>query len=280
MKKSLTAFLLLIIIFASAQVTPYLKVTLDRKLMKGFCDLGQGTPSPVDTLYFHSGLGTTSTSAVWEHIVGHWGQPNSIGKMLNEGNGVFSITFNLVNYYTTLANPDSSQTGGIGIGPMPNGATPQNIGCVFREEGPCVTDGLGHINCREGKDTLCRDIFIIDLPSGSPYVLDQAGGTFAPVTAMYVQGTSVNDLFNNLTASAYPNPFVRVMELDFEMKETKTLSVEVTDMLGNKIVSLLSKQNVTGKNHLTWDAQNVAGGVYFINFISGNEKHTLKIVKA
>ena len=70
------------------------------------------------------------------------------------------------------------------------------------------------------------------------------------------------------------------MELDFEMKETKTLSVEVTDMLGNKIVSLLSKQNVTGKNHLTWDAQNVAGGVYFINFISGNEKHTLKIVKA
>lgn len=279
MKKFTTLLLLIAAFSASAQVTPFLKVTLDRKLMRGFCDLGQGTASPVDTVYFHSGLGTTSTSAVWEHVVGHWGQADGLGRMLNEGNGIFTITFNITNYYTSLASPDSNQVGGEGIGPMPNGATPYNIGLVFREEGPCPVDGQGNINCMEGKDTLCRDLFIIDLPSGAPYVLDQAGGNFDAVTVEYVQGSSVNDMFNTLTANAYPNPFVRVMELDFELKENRELRVDITDMLGRTVATLMDAKNVSGKNHLTWDAMNYDKGVYFVNFTSGKEKYSTRIVK-
>lgn len=280
MKKSLAIILLFAAVATQAQVTPYLKITLDRKLMKGFCDLGQGSASPVDTVYLHSGLGTTSTSAVWEHVVGNWGQANGKGRMLNEGNGVFSLTVNIADYYTNLASPDSNQVGGEGIGPMPNGATPYNIGLVFREEGPCPVDPLtGDINCREGKDTLCRDIFVVDLPSGAPYVLDQAGGEFAPVTVQYVQGTNVNDMFNKLSASVYPNPFVRVAEIDFEMKESKDLTIEVSDIMGRTVTTLFNGKSVSGKNHITWDALNCEKGVYFINFVSGKERYSTRIVK-
>ena len=83
--------------------------------------------------------------------------------------------------------------------------------------------------------------------------------------------------------SIYPNPFNSNINIEFETLEKIELGIDVYDISGNKIVSLLNKQFINGKNKLVWNAKNdlnerVAGGIYFINFVSNDMQRTQKII--
>ena len=83
--------------------------------------------------------------------------------------------------------------------------------------------------------------------------------------------------------SIYPNPFNSNLNIEFETLEKIELGIDVYDISGNKIVSLLNKQFINGKNKLVWNAKNdlnekVAGGIYFINFVSNDMQKSQKII--
>jgi len=76
----------------------------------------------------------------------------------------------------------------------------------------------------------------------------------------------------------YPNPFNPVTTIQFSLqKEAKTV-IEVYDILGRKVATLLNKQLKAGAHVQTWDARNYASGVYFYRLQSGSFTQVKKMM--
>lgn len=268
--------------------TGILTVTLHVKKLTGFCNLGHDSTG----VYYHSGVGYTSATAAWEGIVGNWGKKDGIGAMSKQNDSTYSICFDIKNYYTH-AKPDSMH-GGEGIGPMPANATAYNIGCVFRESGPCPLNGQGKPTCIEGKDASCKDIFITNLnldPNIATTILvtNQIGDPFDAVDAAYVAScptSGVNDISNELIKEikAYPNPFANILNIEFNMVEDETkVTAMIYDVLGQKVADL-SPAVRNGYNKFVYDGTDVndhemPAGLYILRVSNGTQVLTKTIYK-
>ncbi len=277
---------------ASAQTnTGILQITLHRTMLtySPACQLAHDDTSGV---YIHSGVGFTSVTAAWESIVGHWGKRDGLGEMVKVDDSTFTICINIKNYYGQLASPDSLH-GGEGLGPLPATATPYNIGCVFRNPGPCPLGGDGKPNCIKGADDACTDIFITDLtlndpPASTPQVYDYNGNPFPAVEAVYVSScvTGVKDISYQLISQIVtsPNPFTDHVQISFNMIPDQTrVRAEIYDVLGNKVADFSHSVN-SGYNSFAWDGTNMAGralpgGTYVIKVTNGTQIQTGRIVK-
>ncbi len=86
----------------------------------------------------------------------------------------------------------------------------------------------------------------------------------------------------NLNIVNYPNPFTEVTTIEFSLKNEEQLTIEVFDLLGKKITTLLDETRF-GPIRLTWDGTNTEGsklqsGLYFISVTAGTKKTSLKVV--
>jgi hypothetical protein len=78
--------------------------------------------------------------------------------------------------------------------------------------------------------------------------------------------------------SIYPNPAQQSARLQVVVKEKTEATVEMVDVMGRKIWS----RNATlssGTNHIALPLESVAPGIYLINIISTNGKHTERLIK-
>lgn len=77
---------------------------------------------------------------------------------------------------------------------------------------------------------------------------------------------------------AYPNPYVSKATLDVELTKSSSLSVEMTDELGQPVATLLPKRSLaTGLYR--FELPNVAPGVYFVRCMTNETKEVRKVVK-
>lgn len=290
MKKLNTLFVALGLFFcAQAQTnTGILEIKLDINQLSGTCKL-----AGVDTVYIHSGLGWSNPDSVWQSIVGGWGRDNGIGRMTNEGNGVHSICFRVVDYYTDYATKDSTSPNGEGYGPMPAGETPYNIGAVFRTATCPISLTTGRPECdasKTGKDPNCQNVYILGINNPSTMVIvDNAGNEFPAMTAQYITdcagiSNGIND--NNPSfkgISIYPVPFTDKLHVDFNLLNGNLPKIEILDLLGNKVASP-DFQVSLGMNSFIWNGKNfkgdqLPGGVYLIQISNGDQTYTGKIIK-
>jgi agmatine/peptidylarginine deiminase len=106
---------------------------------------------------------------------------------------------------------------------------------------------------------------------------------------IYTVGTvgigEMPDEFNGLASisTLSPNPFSRVTLFDFTMNGLAEASVEVFDIQGNKIKTLLNQPVGPGFYSLGWDASNeqgtlVAAGCYFIKLSVNGNQSTRKVI--
>ncbi len=76
--------------------------------------------------------------------------------------------------------------------------------------------------------------------------------------------------------SNYPNPFNPTTTLNYDLPEAANISLVVYDVLGRKVVELANGLHEAGYHLATWNASNVASGVYFTRFtamdVSGDVK--------
>jgi len=289
---------------AAPQVTPYLQIQLYVSQLIGECNFA--ALKQTDTVYVHSGLQwktTTSASldSIWQSIVGIWGVDSSPGNMTRIGttNDTFSICFNIVDYYSTLADPPGLNEGSsAGIGPMNPDSTPFNIGMVFRI-GTCpLLDSHGKPECnndQEGKDENCDDIYILGLQSPNSdstlNVYDDGLQTFTAVAAQYVQGcpagsvgAGIKSLNNSVTSlSVYPSPFTTVTRIDFDVAIQSKPKLTISNVLGQQVADL-SSSVTTGHNSINWNGTDMSGvtvpsGVYMVQINTGDRIYSTQIVK-
>lgn len=67
----------------------------------------------------------------------------------------------------------------------------------------------------------------------------------------------------------YPNPFNPVTTIKYDMKKLWKVKIEVYDMRGEIISTLVNEEKPQGSYEVKFDASNLPSGIYFIKMISG-----------
>jgi len=98
-----------------------------------------------------------------------------------------------------------------------------------------------------------------------------------------VQRKTDGELPKNFSLSQnYPNPFNPVTEIKYALPAISgqqiAVRLEVYNILGEKVATLVDEKQPSGYKAVTWDAKDVVSGVYFYRLQTGGFVETRKMV--
>ena len=81
----------------------------------------------------------------------------------------------------------------------------------------------------------------------------------------------------------YPNPFNPTTRINYDLPEDASVSINVFDLMGRSIKTLVNKKISAGFNSTLWDANNdygesVSAGMYIYTIQAGDFKQTKKML--
>jgi hypothetical protein len=76
----------------------------------------------------------------------------------------------------------------------------------------------------------------------------------------------------------YPNPFNPSTTIAFEIQKTENVKIEIYNTLGEKVATVLNDRMNAGPHEITFDASNLASGVYVYRMTAGDTKLTRKMM--
>ena len=98
-------------------------------------------------------------------------------------------------------------------------------------------------------------------PAGDPY-------WFNGLTAVKQQVVSVATVFS--LAQNYPNPFNPSTQIDFSIPQQSNVQLKVYNTLGQLVATLVNGNLSAGSHSVTFNAQNLASGLYIYRLSAGN----------
>ncbi len=78
--------------------------------------------------------------------------------------------------------------------------------------------------------------------------------------------------------NAYPNPFNPSTSISYSISVPADVQVGVFDMLGRQVAELVNEHQESGLYQVDWNAGDMASGIYFVKFVSGNTVKTQKLM--
>lgn len=70
----------------------------------------------------------------------------------------------------------------------------------------------------------------------------------------------------------YPNPVVEQLNISFRLEKEAILSIKITDLLGNEIVTLTNEKAAYGEQTKTFNMPTkLTSGIYFLRIVAGGE---------
>jgi hypothetical protein len=75
----------------------------------------------------------------------------------------------------------------------------------------------------------------------------------------------------------YPNPFNASTVIEYELPQACEVTLEVCNLLGEKITTLVDKKEQAGYRSVIWDASEVSSGVYFYKLTAGDFTETKRM---
>ncbi|MCC6475475.1 T9SS type A sorting domain-containing protein [bacterium] len=117
-------------------------------------------------------------------------------------------------------------------------------------------------------------------------LVDYEGNPLNPPVAdtVYINAWQIaadpNDILlpSSFILSAYPNPFNSTVTIEYQVPAPSLVSLDVFDLLGRKVASLLNEQQSSGTHSHIWNADNFSSGVYLLRLNSGTTMRTQKIL--
>ena len=76
----------------------------------------------------------------------------------------------------------------------------------------------------------------------------------------------------------YPNPFNPTTTIEFSIPRSENVSIDIYNLLGQKVTRLIDKVMVSGVHTANWDASNVSSGIYFYRLQAGDFVQTRKML--
>ncbi len=74
----------------------------------------------------------------------------------------------------------------------------------------------------------------------------------------------------NYNVAVYPNPTSGSASIDYFLKNEQHIKIVLTDILGHSITELTNNSRSAGQQHITFNSNDLAGGIYFIKIIADN----------
>jgi len=103
-------------------------------------------------------------------------------------------------------------------------------------------------------------------PSGTSSNPIASGALTEPVPTTY------------MLSQNYPNPFNPTTNISFSLDKPMDISLEIFNIVGQKVKTLASGHHTAGVHEYTWNASNVSTGVYFYRLVTEEAVETKKMV--
>ncbi len=88
----------------------------------------------------------------------------------------------------------------------------------------------------------------------------------------------IAELPNNIKIiDAYPNPFNPIINFSYSISYPENIQIKLYDINGRFVSKLVDKFYTAGKYQISWDASNMSSGIYFAEYLIGNQQYTQKI---
>jgi hypothetical protein len=137
-------------------------------------------------------------------------------------------------------------------------------------------------------DASVVDSLVVDWPSGTTQVftsvaVDQFLSLVEPGGAVSVT-PATSPALAGARLSLSPNPFVASTDVRFDLARRQRVRVEVVDLLGRRVRTLVDEDLAAGEHALAWDGRDessraVAAGIYFVRFSGESLSQTRRVVR-
>ena len=82
----------------------------------------------------------------------------------------------------------------------------------------------------------------------------------------------------------YPNPFSSEITIEFKLQKNEKVRINVFDLTGRLVTTLIEKDILAGPYSLQWDGMNSGGtevskGIYYYCIEAGDKKECYRIIK-
>jgi hypothetical protein len=132
------------------------------------------------------------------------------------------------------------------------------------------------------------DSLVVDWPSGTTQVftsvaVDQFLSLVEPGGPVSVTPATL-PAFAGARLSLSPNPFVASTDVRFDLPRRQRVRVEVVDLLGRRVRTLVDEDRAAGEHALAWDGRDessraVAAGIYFVRLSGESLSQTRRVVR-
>ena len=126
-----------------------------------------------------------------------------------------------------------------------------------------------------GSVILIDSVYYLYYTGFDDFTSAQIGLATMPLTGMNDQ-TDVKPGFS--ISQNYPNPFYGSTIIEFSVPESAFVTLKVYNIQGNEVATLISKEVTAGIYKYTWDANILAGGVYFYQLVAEDFTQTKKLM--
>ena len=110
------------------------------------------------------------------------------------------------------------------------------------------------------------------------YAIDYEGNVVEPAVVTSTDGTDPELPDSFALHGNYPNPFNPTTTIGYDVPETSDVKIAVYDALGRMVDALRTSRQVPGAYTVTWNAQFMPSGVYFVRMEAGSFVETRKMV--
>lgn len=134
-------------------------------------------------------------------------------------------------------------------------------------------------NTSGGFDVYAHMLFFADDVPGTSLFATNNGASdngawqyYAPMVGTYTPVSVENEVVVNDFSldQNYPNPFNPSTKIKYSVAEVSNVSIKVYDMLGKEVANLVNTQKAAGSHEVSFDASNLASGMYVYTITAGN----------
>jgi len=93
-----------------------------------------------------------------------------------------------------------------------------------------------------------------------------------------VEVNSIEAIDGYVLGQNYPNPFNPRTGVGFQVPGVSDVRLSVYDLLGREVAVLVNERKAPGSYEVTFEARNLASGVYYYRFEAGPFVETKKLI--
>jgi len=83
---------------------------------------------------------------------------------------------------------------------------------------------------------------------------------------------------NQMLLQNFPNPFSGSTTIEYTLKIPNTVQINIYNLLGNKIKTLVNESQEAGVHQVVFKAENLSDAIYYYEFTAGKIKQTKKMI--